>query len=90
MFSGTRPNLYLEMKVASSFGEPYDVAKTLRDLTENDVATVLSNYFRFDQGDSVLKEKFKNLCGHPKMLYCFILTAHHHTMASVADLYTLG
>jgi hypothetical protein len=89
VFSGTRPNLYLEMKVASSFGEPYDVTKTLRDLTESDVATVLSNYFRLDHGDSVLKEKFKNLCGHPKMLYWFILIAQQHTMASVADLVLL-
>ncbi|KAI3632613.1 hypothetical protein MIR68_009719 [Amoeboaphelidium protococcarum] len=89
VFSGTRPNLYLEMKVASSFGEIYDVAKTLRDLTENDVATVLSSYYRLDQAGGVLKDKFKNLCGHPKMLFWFIFTAQQHTMVSEADLLSL-
>ena len=65
------------------------MAKTLRDLTENDIATVLSNYYRLDQGDIMLEKKFKNLCGHPKMLYWFILTAQQHTMTSIADLVLL-
>ncbi|KAI3656314.1 hypothetical protein MP638_003113 [Amoeboaphelidium occidentale] len=89
VFSGMRPNLYIEMKVASRFGEPYDVTFTLKDYTRDDVATVLSSYFRFGQVDEVLGEKFKNLCGHPKILYWFIFVSQRYHFESVADFIAL-
>jgi hypothetical protein len=86
VFSGTRPNLYLEMKIASKFGEPYDVSKHLKDFNIDNVATVLGNYFDLENCPDTLKEKMQNLTGPPKLLYWFLLSTGNFKFESMAEL----
>jgi hypothetical protein len=85
VFSGTRTNLYLEMKIASNFGEPYDVSKHLNDFNMDNVATVLENYFDLENCPDTLKEKMKNLAGPPKLLYWFLLSTGNFKFESIAE-----
>ena len=82
VFSGTRPNLYLE--IASQFCEPYDVAQSLNDFNADNVTTVLGQYFSLQDMPAALKQKMQNLTGPPKLLYWFILAALRTNPESIA------
>ena len=90
IFSGTRPNLSLEMRVASNFDTTYDVARNFNDFTLNSVSTVLGNYYQLEningEFKSVLEVKMNNLCGPPKLLKWFILSAQEKSLGSSQDL----
>lgn len=73
----------LEMKVASKFAEPFNVVYDIHDLEVNDISTILGSYYSPGTG---LQEKMSNLCGPPKLLYWFILSAQKFKLESVSDL----
>lgn len=74
IFSGTRPNLYLEFRIASKFGNIYDVSKVLADFDAENVVTVFGEYFDVKEMSSDLKKKIEHIAGPPKLLYWFILS----------------
>ena len=71
VFSGTRPNLSLEMRVASNFYTIYDVVDDFHDFDLNCVSTILGNYYQLEnmkeEFKSILEVKMKNLCGPQKI-----------------------
>jgi hypothetical protein len=90
IFSGTRPNLSLEMRVASNFDDIYNVVDDFHDFDLNCVSTVLGNYYQLEnlkiEFKSILEDKMKNLCGPPKFLKWFILSAQKKSLQSSQDL----
>ena len=72
IFSGTRPNLGLEMKVASKFSNPFDISQYFCDFNVKDISKILSSYFRLGDVSLGLEERFSRLCGPPKLVYFFI------------------
>lgn len=76
VFSGTRPNLGYEMKVASHFWTPFDVSKYLCDFNIDNVSQIIQSYFSVDDSLSRLKDKFEQLCGPPKLVSFFIQSSH--------------
>ena len=86
VFSGTRPNLDLELKVASKFWEAYDVVDYLSDFDSEAISHLLGKYFQLDDISEALKEKIHHLCGPPKLLTWFILSCQKFKLESVLDL----
>jgi hypothetical protein len=70
VFSGTRPNLDLEMKVASEYWKPFDISNYLGDFDINHIRQIIQAYFSVD--DSLSNEKLERLCGPPKLASFFI------------------
>lgn len=86
VFSGTRPNLDLELKVASKFWEAYDVVDYLADFDNEIISHLLGKYFQLDDISEALKEKINHLCGPPKLLTWFIVSCQKFKLESVLDL----
>ena len=86
VFSGTRPNLDLKMKVASKFWEAYDVVDYLSDFDNETISHLLGKYFQLDDISEALKEKINHLCGPPKLLTWFIVSCQKFELESVFDL----
>ena len=86
IFSGTRPNLDLEMKIASSFGNVFNIAKTLRDFESTDIAVILGSYYQLRDASDELKGMFGNLSGPPKHTFWFLAAAQSHALSSTSDL----
>ena len=86
VFSGTRPNLDLELKVASKFWEAYDVVDYLFDFDNETISHLLGKYFQLDDISEALKEKINHLCGPPKLLTWFIVSCQKFNLESVDDL----
>lgn len=86
IFSGTRPNLNMEMTVASRFWEAYDVVNYLSDFDNETIFHLLGKYFQLDDISEALKEKINHLCGPPKLLTWFIVSSQKFKLESVLDL----
>jgi hypothetical protein len=80
VFSGTRPNMDLELKVASKFWEAYDVVDYLSDFDNETISLLLGKYFQLCEISEALEEKINHLCGPPK------LSCQKFKLESVLDL----
>jgi hypothetical protein len=87
VFSGTRPNLGLEMKVASRFSHPFDVSHYLCDFNVDHIFKIIQSYFGVDNGSRPLfQDKLEKLCGPPKLVYFFIQSSVLFTLESMEGL----
>ena len=86
VFSGTRPNLSLEMKVASTFWNPFDISKYLCDFNVDNICQIIQSYFLVDGSLPRLKEKLEQLCGPPKLVSFFIQCSAEFSLESVEGL----
>jgi hypothetical protein len=86
VFSGTRPNLGLEMKVASKFWKPFDVSKYLCDFNVDNIYQIIQSYFLVDGSLALFKDKLEQLCGPPKLVSFFIQSSVEFSLESIEEL----
>jgi len=86
VFSGTRPNLGLEMKVASTFWNPFDISKYLCDFNVDNVYNIIRSYFLVDGSLPLFKDKLEQLCGPPKLVSFFIQSSVEFSLESIEGL----
>jgi hypothetical protein len=86
VFSGTRPNLGLEMKVASTFWNPFEISKYLCDFNIDNVYKIIQSYFLVDGSLALFKDKLEQLCGPPKLVSFFIKSSAKFKLKSVDEL----
>ena len=86
VFSGTRPNLGLEMKVASTFWNPFDISKYLCDFNIDNVYKIIQSYFLVDGSLALFKDKVEQLCGPPKLVSFFIQSSVEFSLESIEGL----
>ena len=85
VFSGTRPNLGLEMKVASKFWKPFDVSEYLCDFNFDNICQIIQSYFLVNGSLPLFKNKMEHLCGPPKLVSFFIQSSVEFSLESVDD-----
>jgi hypothetical protein len=86
VFSGTRPNLGLEMKVASTFWNPFDISKYLCDFDVDNIFQIIQSYFLVDGSRPLFKDKLELLCGPPKLVSFFIQSSAEFRLKSIEGL----
>ena len=86
IFSGTRPNLDMEMTVASKFEDHFDIVDGFCDFRVDDILGVLQHYYSLGTISTDIKEKMANLCGPPKFLFWFIKSAQTLKLSHIEDL----
>ncbi|KAI8901313.1 hypothetical protein BC833DRAFT_578228 [Globomyces pollinis-pini] len=88
VFSGTRPNLGLEMKVASTFWNPFDVTKYLCDFNVDNIRQIIQSYFLVDGSFPLFNDKLEQLCGPPKLVSFFIQSSVEFSLESIEGLFS--
>ena len=72
-FSGTRPNMTLEFKIACKYGAIYDISQDINDFDADTVITVLKHYLSLSDISERLKERLNIWLAHQNTCIGFFI-----------------